>query len=143
LSSSSSSSSQVSGVTVDEALQDWPLDKAVVRLEGVFSRAGGFQRIMDHLVKTPREESILFFVDADMVAYPGLLNRVLRNTIRGHVRAVCGAAPCRVVSCCDVWCCEVMGVCLMYVAVDVCSRDLDDAGSSFPQPDVRVRRLLA
>jgi hypothetical protein len=81
----------VSGVPVEQALSDWPYSKAVLRLHGQFSRAGGFQRCLDHLVVTPRENSIAFLVDADMVAYPGLTNRIINNTIVDKVRASVGS----------------------------------------------------
>ena len=44
----------VTGVPLDVALEDWPYDKAVISLHGNFSRAGGFQRAIDHLVTTPK-----------------------------------------------------------------------------------------
>ncbi len=79
----------VSGAPIEAALGDWPHDKAVISLKGPFSRAGGFQRCIDHLVTTPKNESLMFFVDADMIAYPGLLNRILQYTAAGVVRAGC------------------------------------------------------
>ncbi len=79
----------VSGVPVEQALSDWPYSKAVLRLHGQFSRAGGFQRCLDHLVVTPREKSIAFLVDADMVVYPGFVNRIVQYTKRGKVWARC------------------------------------------------------
>jgi hypothetical protein len=75
-----------SGVPLEAALEDWPYDRAVIHLHGAFSRAGGFQRCLDHIVTTPRNQSLVFFVDADMVAYPGLLNRIVENTVEGVVR---------------------------------------------------------
>ena len=70
----------VVGPTVWEAMEDWPYNKAVIQLKGPFSRAGGFQRCMDHLVTTPRNESLVFLLDADLVAFPGLLNRIINYT---------------------------------------------------------------
>jgi hypothetical protein len=75
-----------SGVPLEAALEDWPYDRAVIRLHGAFSRAGGFQRCLDHIVTTPRNQSLVFFVDADMITYPGLLNRIVTNTVEGVVR---------------------------------------------------------
>ncbi len=75
----------VSGVPIGLALEDWPYAKAVISLHGPFSRAGGFQRCIDHLVTTPKDQSLMFFVDADMIAYPGLLNRILQYTVQGVV----------------------------------------------------------
>ena len=79
----------VSGPPIDAALEDWPYDKAVVSLHGLFSRAGGHQRVIDHVVTTPRDKSLVFFVDADMIAYPGLLNRIVGHTEKGVVSGAC------------------------------------------------------
>jgi hypothetical protein len=40
----------------------------------------GRQYLLHHIVSTPRNQSIAFFVDADMVGFPGLLASVLSNT---------------------------------------------------------------
>ena len=82
----------VSGAPLSAALEDWPYDKAVISLHGNFSRAGGFQRAIDHLVTTPKTKSMVFFVDADMIAYPGLLNRIVKYTVQGEVRRVVGSS---------------------------------------------------
>jgi hypothetical protein len=50
-------------------------------------QAEGFQRCLDYLVVTPPEQSIAFFVDSDMIGFPGLLNSVVENTKRGEVRS--------------------------------------------------------
>jgi len=84
----------VSGVPIGLALEDWPYDKAVISLHGPFKRAGGFQRCIDHLVTTPKEKSLMFFVDADMIAYPGLLNRIVQYTVQGVVSAAQYKAAC-------------------------------------------------
>ena len=51
---------------VEDALADWPFDTHVLKLETQFSRAGGFQRLLDNVIATPPKESIAFFMDADM-----------------------------------------------------------------------------
>jgi hypothetical protein len=79
----------VAGTTVWEALEPWHYSKAVVSAKGRFKRAGGFQFVLDSLVTTPANDSILFFVDTDMVTYPGFLNKVVKHTVEGKVGCVC------------------------------------------------------
>ena len=65
------------GVTIAAALEDWPFSKVLMPLTGKFLRAGGFQALLDGgVVSTPPSQSLIFFVDADMVAFPGLLRQV-------------------------------------------------------------------
>lgn len=68
------------GPSVDMALADWPLNAHVVPVKGNFSRAGGLQKLLDNVVTTPPEQSLMFFMDADMIVYPGLVERVVSNS---------------------------------------------------------------
>ena len=77
----------VVGPPIGVAMREWPHSKAVVRLTGAFSRAGGLQHAIDALVTTPRDKSIAFLVDCDMVIYPGFTNTLAANTILGRVSA--------------------------------------------------------
>ena len=47
------------------------------QVSGKFSRAGGFQILLDHAIVTPAHQSIMYFMDADMVVYPGFMQRTL------------------------------------------------------------------
>lgn len=62
-------------VPIAQAMEDWPYDKQVVELRGSFRRAGGLDAAMHVAVNnTPFDRSIVFFVDTDMIAFPGLLD---------------------------------------------------------------------
>lgn len=67
------------GPSVHEALQDWPFARQVISVSGSFSRAGGMQIAMDVAITTPPKASLVYFMDADMVAYPGFLQRSLTH----------------------------------------------------------------
>lgn len=97
-------------------MADWPFpNKAVVSVKGQFSRAGGFQAVMDNLVTTPRERSIILFMDSDMVTYPGFVNNVFKQTVRGKVRCAVNACTC------TAWCqCLLDGVVIMH-ALQCCA----------------------
>jgi hypothetical protein len=66
----------------------------VVRVSGPFSRAGGFQHILDNVVPSSAEErqrSLAFLVDTDMTTYPGFLNSIVKHTRQGKVQL--GSTP--------------------------------------------------
>ena len=65
------------GPSVEEALADWPFDKGIIKVSGPFSRAGGFQVILDKGVWTEPRQSLVYFMDADMIAYPGFMQRTM------------------------------------------------------------------
>ena len=71
-----------SGPSVMQALADWPFAFQVITVAGAFSRAGGMQIGMDVAVTTPPRASLVYFMDADMVAYPGFLQRSLTHGAR-------------------------------------------------------------
>jgi hypothetical protein len=67
------------------ALESWPFDYHLLHMRGPFSRAGGLQALMNTMIRTPHERSIVYFLDADMVAYPGMVSEcVLSNLIVGE-----------------------------------------------------------
>ncbi len=45
---------------------------------------------MDNLVTTPRERSIIMFLDSDILTHPGFVNNVFKQTVRGKVRCQIG-----------------------------------------------------
>ncbi len=45
--------------------------------------AGGFQVLLDSVVTTPPEKSLVFLSDADLIAFPGLIRRLLSVTAQG------------------------------------------------------------
>lgn len=75
---------KVVGPPVSAALESWPFSHCVVPVRGHFSRAGGLQALLQHVISTPPERSVAYFLDADMVAYPGMLSCVLSNVQRGQ-----------------------------------------------------------
>lgn len=76
-------------VPVAEALTDWPHDAVVLSVPGSFGRTAGFQACLDSdaVVTTPRNDSVAFFVDADMVVFPGMLRALLTYTEHGQAFA--------------------------------------------------------
>ena len=63
----------------------------VIRVDGPFMRAGGFELAIQHGVSTKgadRDRSLLFFMDADMFTYPGVINAVVKNTVKDKVRLI-------------------------------------------------------
>lgn len=73
----------VVGPPVAAALASWPHSYAVRSVKGPFSRAGGLQVLVSSVVVTPANASLLFVLDADMVAYPGLMRDILAHTTLG------------------------------------------------------------
>ena len=73
----------LSGVPLSRAVEPWPFDVEVLSMKGGFSPAGGFEAVVQKVVKTPYDKSLIFRIDADMVVYPGFLARVLKNTKLG------------------------------------------------------------
>ena len=69
------------GPPLAAALEDWPFDAFTVNVTGRFSRAGGFQALLNHgAVTTPADASIIQLMDADMVVYPGFTAQVMQHT---------------------------------------------------------------
>ncbi len=54
-----------------------PCSCQVIKVSGRFSRAGGFQILLDQSIVTPPEQSLVYFMDADMIAYPGFMQRTM------------------------------------------------------------------
>jgi hypothetical protein len=49
----------LSGPPVEDALKDWPFDTHVLKLNKPFSRAGGFKDLLDAVITTPNDQSLV------------------------------------------------------------------------------------
>ena len=49
----------LSGPPVEAALEDWPFDSHVLKLNKRFSRAGGFKELLDAVITTPYDQSLV------------------------------------------------------------------------------------
>jgi hypothetical protein len=49
----------LSGPPVEAALEDWPFDSHVLKLNKRFSRAGGFKELLDAVITTPNDQSLV------------------------------------------------------------------------------------
>jgi hypothetical protein len=62
--------------------------RMVIRVDGPFMRAGGFELAIQHGVSTKgadRDRSLLFFMDTDMFLHPGVINAAVNNTVKDEV----------------------------------------------------------
>ena len=50
---------KLTGPPVEDALEDWPFDSHVLKLTTPFSRAGGFQHLLNKAITTPPDESLV------------------------------------------------------------------------------------
>ncbi len=60
-------------------------------MDGPFSRAGGLQFGIQYGVTTTgadRDRSLVFLMDADMFTYPGVINAVVKHTVKDKVGTV-------------------------------------------------------
>ena len=65
--------------------------RVVIRVDGPFIKALGHELAIQHGVSTTgadRDRSLLFFMDTDMFTYPGVINAVLKNTVKDKVRLI-------------------------------------------------------
>ena len=76
------------GPTAAYALDAWNSSCHHIRVRAPYG--GGFdagfarQVIVDAAVFTPRNQSIVFWLDSDMLVLPGLIRNILRYTWEGH-----------------------------------------------------------
>ena len=78
----------VVGPTAEYALDAWNSSCHHIRVRapdgGGFDAAFARQVAVDAAVFTPRDQSIVFWLDTDMVVLPGLIRNILRYVWEGH-----------------------------------------------------------